>query len=52
MTQAIMAKAKLSDLIPAAKSENLNVNVTQLEERLKEGRDNVVRLRSVSDGNA
>tara|TARA_R100001198_G_scaffold74189_1_gene46195 strand:+ start:1221 stop:1973 length:753 start_codon:yes stop_codon:yes gene_type:complete len=52
MTQAIMAKAKLSDLIPASKSENLNVNVTQLEERLKEGRDNVVRLRSVSDGNA
>ncbi|QDP54918.1 MAG: hypothetical protein Unbinned3065contig1002_20 [Prokaryotic dsDNA virus sp.] len=49
MTQAIMAKAKLSDLIPAAKSENLNVNVTQLEERLKEGRDNVVRLRTTRD---
>ena len=47
MTTAIMAKAKLSDLIPATKAENLNVNVTQLEERLKEGRDNVVKLRSV-----
>ena len=47
MTTAIMARAKLSDLIPATKAENLNVNVTQLEERLKEGRDNVVKLRSV-----
>jgi len=49
MTNAIMAKAKLGDLIPASKSENLNVNVTQLEERLKEGRDNVVRLRTCRD---
>ena len=52
MTTAIMARAKLADLLPSEKKELHHHDATRLEERLQAGRDNVVKLRRVADGNS
>ena len=49
MTQAIMAKAKLADLLPSEKKELHHHDATRLEERLQAGRDNIIKLRNVKN---